>query len=90
MTAEQFEKAKKLESDIVRNEGKILDLDAIINRLQAKTVVGDYLTKLRIYIGYEYEDTPPINYTDFIQFLENQRAKYSEVVVNLKKEFSEL
>lgn len=89
MTADQLEKAKELESDIIRNEGKILDLDAIINRLQAKTVVGD-LTKLRIYIGYEYEDTPPINYTDFIQFLENQRAKYSEVVVNLKKEFSEL
>lgn len=89
MTAEQLEKAKELESDIIRNEGRALDLDAVIDRLQAKAVVYD-LTKLRVYIGYEYEETPLINFTDLIQFLEGQRAKYSEVVVNLKKEFSEL
>ena len=89
MTAEQLEKAKELESDIIRNEGRALDLDAVIDRLQAKTVVYD-LTKLRIYIGYEYEETPLINFTDLIQFLEKQKSKYSEVVVNLKKEFSEL
>lgn len=89
MTVEQLEKAKELESDIIRYEGKALDLDAVIDRLQAKTVVYD-LTKIRIYIGYNYEETPPINFTDLIQFLEKQRSKYSEVVVNLKKEFSEL
>ena len=89
MTAEQLEKAKELECEIIRNEGRALDLDAIIDRLQAKTVVYD-LTKLRIYIGYEYEETPLINFTDLIQFLEEQKNKYSEVVFDLKKEFSEL
>ena len=89
MTVEQLEKAKELESNIIRNEGRALDLDAVIDRLQAKTVSYD-LTRLRIYIGYEYEETPLINFTDLIQFLEKQKSKYSEVVVNLKKEFSEL
>jgi hypothetical protein len=88
MTENQFDKAKEISFKIAQANADINELDDVIRYL--KREISDFDKKFVFLTANGYCKKFSVDIGEFIYFIEAQKAKKTEEVHELKKEFEEL